>query len=787
MAAAVHAGADAVYMGGSRFGARAYADNPQEDDFLRAMDYAHIHGSRIYMTVNTLVKEREFGELAGFLEPYYLQGLDGVIVQDLGVFALIRDNFPDLPIHVSTQMTVTGPGFARMLKDMGASRVVTARELSLEEIRRIRQETGLEIECFVHGALCYCYSGQCLMSSLIGGRSGNRGRCAQPCRLPYTVGTGDKKEKYLMNLKDLCTLEILPDILDAGVYSLKIEGRMKSPRYTAGVVRIYRKYVDQYLEKGKKGYQVAPEDKRQLLELFDRGGFTQGYYQQHNGRNMIALGEKPGFREKDQVLFDFLDQEYVKKRKQEPVLGRLKVRQGEALLLEIRLAGELGEERESGEAQELGGVRELGEAQELGGVRELGEARKFGKAQELGKAWELGELEKAGRSDGKVCVIGNVVQKAKNQPVVRERLIRQLQKTGESSFYFQELEVDLSGECFVPVQELNDLRRRGLNLLEQKLLEQYRRSRGREGKDWQELQEEARRKPDAGVQRNQQCSVFTGLTDFTGQKPCIHVALEEKNLFLTVLAHLEVKEIDLDCVGFPAEDWREAAEACHKAGKHCGLILPHIFRQKAEQYFTDHKEELAGAGFDELMVRSLEEISFLREHRLEIPVVMDANVYGMNRRACEMLFDMGASRLTLPLELKEKELLELSLPGQELIVYGHLPSMVSAQCVQQTVKGCTGEPKTVYMKDRTGKNFPVKNHCRFCYNTIYNPDPLSLLGLESQVERLSPAVLRLNFTVETKEEARAVLEGFGESFLRGRKGSVPFSAFTRGHFKRGVE
>ena len=454
MAAAIHAGADAVYMGGSRFGARAYADNPLEDEFLRAIDYAHIHGSKLYMTVNTLVKEGEMKELADFLKPYYLQGLDGAIVQDLGVFSLIRDIFPDLPIHVSTQMTVTGPGFARLLENMGASRVVTARELSLEEIGRIRQKTNLELECFVHGALCYCYSGQCFMSSLIGGRSGNRGRCAQPCRLPYEVEGKNRKEKaagrwgkaetlkkrgkhdrgkgsgealgtYVMNLKDLCTLELLPDILDGGVYSLKIEGRMKSPRYTAGVVRIYRKYVDRYVEKGREGYIVDPEDKRQLLELFDRGGFTQGYYRKQNGRDMIALGAKPGFREKDQALFDFLDREYVKKKKQEPVIGRLSVRQG----MEIRLELKIGE-----------------------------------------------EPGRSAGADWMVCVAGNLVQEARKQPVTREQLLKQMNKTGESSFYFQKLEIELSKDCFVSVQELNELRRRGLQLLEQKIVEEYRRT-----------------------------------------------------------------------------------------------------------------------------------------------------------------------------------------------------------------------------------------------------------------------------------------------------------------------
>lgn len=356
MKAAVAAGADAVYMGGSRFGARAYADNPDEKGLLEAIDYVHLHGRRLYMTVNTLFKEDELEELENYMRPYCDRGLDGVIVQDLGALAFMRRHFPGLELHSSTQMTVTSVYGARMMKEMGCSRVVTAREMSLEEIRRIHDETDIEIESFVHGALCYCYSGQCLMSSLIGGRSGNRGRCAQPCRLPYTVyepgdlsrqkdkhcapeqagqsgarsriieQTGKKNrnqkpaasgrtgpsplnkssERYVLSLKDLCTLDILPDIIEAGVYSLKIEGRMKSPRYTAGVVSIYRKYVDRYLEQGRDGYFVEPEDRKMLLDLFDRGGFTDGYYARHNGRGMVALKEKPEFREGNQKLLSLI-------------------------------------------------------------------------------------------------------------------------------------------------------------------------------------------------------------------------------------------------------------------------------------------------------------------------------------------------------------------------------------------------------------------------------------------------------------------------------------------------
>ncbi|MBR0305674.1 MAG: U32 family peptidase, partial [Lachnospiraceae bacterium] len=350
MVAAVNAGADAVYIGGSRFGARAYANNLDEEMMIRAIDYVHLHGAKIYMTVNTLVKEKELPDLYEYLKPYYEAGLDAVIVQDLGVFRYVREHFPKMDIHVSTQMTVTGKYSASKLKEMGAVRVVPARELTLGEIREIYDETGLEIETFVHGALCYCYSGQCLFSSLIGGRSGNRGRCAQPCRLPFDVVRdgryiNKKNEKYVLSLKDLCTLDLIPDILEAGVCSLKIEGRMKSPRYTAGVVSMYRKYVDMYLKNGRNGYKVDPADKRMLLDLFDRGGQSDGFYRVHNGRDMVVLKEKPAFREGNQELFDRLDRLYVDAVKKEKIQGTAYFEVGKParLTLTAELTGRVAE------------------------------------------------------------------------------------------------------------------------------------------------------------------------------------------------------------------------------------------------------------------------------------------------------------------------------------------------------------------------------------------------------------------------------------------------------------
>ena len=267
------------------FGARAYANNFTEDELLEAIDFAHLRGVKVYLTVNTLIKNSEFSKLYDYLLPYYKRGLDAVIVQDIGVVKAIHEYFPSMEIHTSTQMTVTGADGVRFLSQFGVTRVVMAREVSLAEMKRIHEETGMELEAFVHGALCYSYSGQCLFSSILGGRSGNRGRCAQPCRLPYTVE--GKKDEYILSLKDMCGIKALDKLHDAGVYSLKIEGRMKQLEYACGVVKYYRSYIDSMKP-------VTDADYDRIKALGNRCGFTDRYYFDHNGSDMVTY-VKPNF------------------------------------------------------------------------------------------------------------------------------------------------------------------------------------------------------------------------------------------------------------------------------------------------------------------------------------------------------------------------------------------------------------------------------------------------------------------------------------------------------------
>ena len=449
--AAVNAGADAIYMGGPLFSARAYAESssaPQEgpDMLMQSIGYCRLRGVRVFMTLNTLMKEREMEGLESYLKPYVAAGLDGVIVQDTGVMKRVREHFPELSLHISTQAAVTGPRYASRLKSIGADRVVLARELSLKEIRRIYEETGMEIEVFAHGALCYAYSGQCLMSSMIGGRSGNRGRCAGTCRLPYDLydeagrRLNRQDERYLLSMKDLNTIARLREMIEAGVYSFKIEGRMKSPVYVAAVTSVYRKYLDLAMEEaeGSKttredvspdaARSVDPSDLRILTEGFERGGMSDGYLDGRKGAEMITLFEKPDFKTHNEELVRKIREKYIERDKKVPVTGRITVRIGQPVELTLRHVrrGRLQDANAGG-----------------GGNTAVTEVT-------VQSAFTTGQ--------------------AANRPVTEDDIRDKAGRFGGTDFDLQSLEVELEAGSFVPVKVLNDLRREAAEALREKLI-----------------------------------------------------------------------------------------------------------------------------------------------------------------------------------------------------------------------------------------------------------------------------------------------------------------------------
>lgn len=731
--AAVGAGADAVYLGGTRFGARAYADNFGEKELCDAIGYAHLHGCDLYLTVNTLLKDHELEELGAYLKPYYESGLDAVIVQDFGVFSYIREYFPDLPVHASTQMTILGAGGAAFLKEQGASRIVTARELSLEEIRRIHASVDIEIESFIHGALCYCYSGQCLFSSILGGRSGNRGRCAQPCRLPYRVKADGKvlnrkEEAYLLSPKDMCTLELLPEILKAGVCSLKIEGRMKRPEYTAGVVRIYRKYLDYYLEHGSDGWQVDKKDLDELQRLYNRGGFSKGYYKVRNGRELMSLtrpGHFEGGREKGAHKTGGNRQELLEKQAYEGLLSELRrqyvdTEKKEKIKGSFRISTEFPTEF-------------------LVTYKEI-----------------------------TISVSGEPAQIPKNRPMDSEAVLKQLRKTGDSPFCFEELELEGEKEVFLPVRQLNAMRREALEKLEEELRARGRRKSGRE----------------ESVPKGEQ-------TKPAGQKRAggyeIHVQFEQPEFIAEALDIPEVSRISVSGGQTDFRQLKAYADACHKAGKTFGLVLPAIFRTSEQKYFKERIELLKDAGLDMLVVKNLEELAFLKEAAWDVPVILDHNLYTFNRRSYDFWKDQGILMDTLPLELNVQELKRRGCEDSEMLVYGYLPLMVTANCLHKTMKACQKQREIWMLADRYKKEFPIASECRWCYNVIYNCEPLSLLGNQREVESILPKSLRLSFVMEDEKQIRRILKQYVEVFCHKGGQEALEGPFTRGHLKRGVE
>lgn len=765
--AAVNAGADAVYAGGTRFGARAYADNFTEEQLLEAVDYCHLHGSRLYLTVNTLLKDSEIEGLYDYLLPYYKHGLDAVIVQDIGVLMFIREAFPDMDIHASTQMTLCGADGAKLLEGAGASRIVTARELSLAEIRDIRRETSVEIESFVHGALCYCYSGQCLLSSLIGGRSGNRGRCAQPCRLPYQTG---KAEGFLLSPKDICTLDILPDILEAGVYSLKIEGRMKRAEYTAGVVRIYRKYLDFALAHGRKGYRVSEEDRHELMALYNRGGFTSGYYQMHNGREMMSMKRANHFGTEAAKI--------VSVRK-----GNLTVR-----ALEPLHKGDILEDTAVSQDVEKGGTFLLKmPSNSRKGMKEgtvLHRTRDEALLAELNRLYL--QTERKEKINGKLMISsgqpailavnmgmtavsakGAVPQPSLRQPLTFEKAKKQIGKTGSTPFVFEKLDIQVEEGLFLPLQSLNELRREALEKLTVKLLAAGRRE-SEYGKPAEILSVEREwnlHRLYASVENTGQAEALCGISGISG-------------------IYMDCSGLELPLTVQHTEKW---VEICHKAGKTCFYILPHIFRKDIKELYGSDESLKALQVFDGVLLKNYEEYAFLCEKGFPKELLLDHNVYTFNHYAEEFWRQKGITKNTAPLELNDRELKQRGCADSEILVYGRLPMMVSAQCIRKNTEKCTKKSGIFYLKDRKGKQFPVKNNCKFCYNTIYNQVPLSLFDNKKELDALKPRGLRMAFTVETPQKAAEIASAFVEKFVGGKDIEYDFGEFTRGHFKRGVE
>ena len=701
---AVNAGADAVYLGGEQYGARAYADNFSRDEIISGIRLAHIYHKKIYLTINTLVKERELEGLYDFLLPFYEAGLDGVIIQDLGVLAYVRRYFPGLELHASTQMTLTGSEGVSFLKEYGVSRVVPARELSLEEIKNLK-ETGAEVEIFIHGAMCYCYSGQCLFSSILGGRSGNRGRCAQPCRLPYEINGG--KECFPLSMRDMCTIDLLPELIESGVDSFKIEGRMKKPSYVAGVTAIYRKYIDQYYEKGS--IHVSAQDRQLLSCLYIRSKIGDGYFHRHNGREMLTL-ESPAYSETDPGILTEIADRYVHAPEKVPVDAQIELCSGKPAKLSLRA------------------------------------------------------------KEAVITCEGEVVQGAQKQPLQREKIEQQIRKMGASLLKVQDIKVKTQAQVFLPIGAINELRRKAVLAMEDKLIAAPRRE-AVPYEPYVRPQRQRLQKRPGGESLRKPLEVCVSTWDQFDQ-------IIDRGLY----------RIYLDSRLFLEKETLQKKLSLKKGNTQIYGSTPYIVREKDDKTLFDVEDAYKEQLIQGVLIRNLESLAILKDSIAKKDLELDYGVYVWNHEALDLLSDK-ASGICLPVELNKGEWEELITYGKQkmrlsAVVYGRLPMMITANCLQKTSDGCRGKSGTVMLKDRYGKEFPVYHDCRHCYNIVYNSVPLSLHRAFS--EELQEALhCRLDFTLETANECLKVTEYFQKISVQYED---PFySEYTTGHYKRGVE
>lgn len=800
MLVAFNAGADAVYVGGQKFGARAFAGNFNEEELVRAINYAHMFDKKLYLTVNTLIKEEEFSQLYDYIKPYYEAGLDAVIVQDIGVLKFIAGNFTDLPIHCSTQMTITGEEFGKVLaENKSVTRIVTPRELNLAEIKKMYTVTGLEIESFVHGALCYCYSGQCLLSSIIGARSGNRGRCAQPCRLTFSNAEQKVDNKHLLSPKDLCTLEILPEIIEAGVYSLKIEGRMKKPEYVASVVAIYRKYIDRYLKNGKKNYKAAQEDIDTLKDIYNRGGFTDGFYKRQNGSEMMTINRPNHCGVKVGNVLD-INQNIIK------IQTVRDIKKGDILEIDSDTEFFAPYDIRKGEIFDYKFKQKI----RFGNVKEVIRTRNEALINTLLNNYmydEKGKIRLLKRRVNIDIIIlkdknieaamwdnifsvttnGNVPLEAKNKPITKDFVVKQLGKLGETCFAADSINVQLDEGLFVTVSELNEIRRSLVELLTKEIKETYRRYvDNRVNKDNGLNIADSLNKDNSLNTNTAYKTIEKSYSDFSNN---ITVLVSDMKQFEKVISIYRGNRIYLEYAQFSLEEIAIAVKMGNEKNVEIFIALPYILRANAKAMLEkeiDALREIEPSGY---LFRNLESFFYLKNKGINIKkVIFDSNIYAFNNETIKYYKSIGADIITASYETNGNEFKLLDKSFMEINVYGYFPVMLTAGCVRKTMnkclktllsadEACKLKSKDTTIVDRKSSSFTVRTVCRYCYNIIYNSVPIGLFQNIDELEALGFCGYRISFTTESPEEIENILLNYKN--LK--------SNYTKGHFKRGVE
>ena len=732
---ALNAGADAVYVGAQKFSARAFADNPSNEDICAALDYAHIFGKKIYLALNTLIKDSEIADALEVIRPLYEYGLDGIIVQDLGLIKVIPKFFPKLALHGSTQMAVSSMYGARRLKDMGIERVVLSRELSIDEIKAIvddGKEYGYEVECFVHGAMCYSYSGCCLFSSIAGGRSGNRGRCAGPCRKPYEVfksypeATKGKKgnDFYPLSMRDMCTVEYIDELYSAGIDSLKIEGRMKSPEYAAGVSKIYKSALTKCIDntitaKDKKIYE------KELRSIYIRANAGTGYLHEQNGRDMLTL-DNPAYNSSGDVSESDIKKEirerYIKANMKMNVNLDMTLLCGTPLSLTASAGGE------------------------------------------------------------KVVLTGSDCEYAENEPISDENLIKQLSKTGQTLFKADKINISNDNISFVSIAAINGIRRQALAELHDKLALKYHRENV----------------ADVTEKVTELMKVTEGIKDNardSGDLFEYRISTAEQ-----LRAYLDVMpggDISSDVFSEIFED--KLFDWFMESGKKITLVLPEIIREKNRNIVKNRLKVLidkCGNAVKGIEALGFDGLYLADDYKDKYDISVSGSVYVFNMFS-EKLLDEDGYVYTASYEKNKKELTRPGYCRRKISLYGYIPLMYTANCILKTCFKCSGNKapdEIIYLKDESGRIFPVSTVHRLCHNIIYNNVPMSLINKADEFygkyERFS-----VNFTIEDYSVTLRLIKFLSDISLDEKEGINSLhmvklfdeNGFTTGHYKRGVE
>ena len=752
--AAVNSGADAVYLGGRAFGARAYAANFDIAELEQVCDFCHSFGVRVYVTVNTLYKDTEFPELTAFIESLCIMGVDGLIMQDLGAIRLVRDHFPDLPVHASTQLTANSLDDVKEFEKMGLKTVVLSRELSLQEIRYIADHSAVRIETFIHGALCVSYSGQCLMSSVLGSRSGNRGKCAQNCRLCYEL-LHDKQllaQGHLLSTKDICTLPVLPELLSTGVASLKIEGRMKSPEYVAGVTGIYRKYLDMYYS--GKPYAIDPKDILTLQQLFNRGAFSEGYLKTHSGMTMMCpthpkhwgvyAGKVLGYDKKSQTALLRFDRDMIPgdgieiRTKDEEGAGSYlnkPAAAGQKFPLVIR--GDIHEKQAVYQTYDKRLMDELKRHYETINRKVPLEAFI---SLHAGKPSEL-TMTASGHS---AAVSGEIPCAAQNQPLTAESVSAQIAKLGNTIFTAEKIDADIEEGLYLNKSSLNSLKNLAAEILQDKIIKSYKRSKTRD------------RKPE-------------NLKEIVAENSSLSVFVSNKPQFEAALRSPAVTVIYLKMTEPLINNLKEICGKAHDHGKKIAVRLPRIWRSYVQENVSPLLQLSMESEIDGFLISCPGHYHAVKDSGKAFSLDITGNV--MNSRTFAFWKDLGAESIALSPEMSRDEI--NSLPDRsraEILAYGYIPLMVTHQCPIGNFAGqkqdsihCARYGHSENYTLRSGKDiFRMETDCGNCICTITTHRPLDI---RDDLKSFNIKYFRLNFTDESESETELILKNFEHNLL----------------------